>query len=230
MSYLFDGLDDVITTDAVITMGSLVTLYAVARPDTAGETSKGNLIATGTGTETNERVILQINTAAGVSTFGFCASRTVAPHGVWYAPNNSLAAWGIWHGFGATYDGTAVGNVPKLYLDGGLVSTVTNSQPTSGTLRPETVAYIGNNPGQQRTFEGLIGAVAAWNRVLHDSEMALVYRCGIRKVLRGLLFHYDFMRAPGVDASGNGRTCTVSGALWEPGARFNDAAGGVLVA
>jgi Concanavalin A-like lectin/glucanases superfamily len=218
MSYTFDGVDDDIisTAGVVVTTGNLATYFAAARPSGPGEGNFGYLISSPPGTESNVRFALRMDNQNVADSFGLFVTRTTSPYSVRGPAGLLTGKYGQWHSFAATLNSAAGGYVSQLYFDGAPVTT-TQLTAGSGTQRPDASQWLaGNNNigGGNRTFAGDHGVIAGWNRMLDPSEIALVHHVGVRAVLRGLVVHWEFMRQAGVDASGNGRTFTVDGALF----------------
>jgi hypothetical protein len=181
MSLTFDGVDDMVARSASVTLGAVVTLCAWIKPTTYGEGRLGAIWQHG-GAADVARLALRLQDAqlGATASWGFAGGRATTT-GRWIAPDNQIAL-GVWQWLAASYDGTATANNPTLYYNGAPV-TVTRIQAPAGALLADTqVIYLGNAGSPTRTFEGAIGEVGAWTRVLSDAELAAVYTLGVNAV------------------------------------------------
>lgn len=99
--------------------------------------------------------------------------------GQWYTANNTLTT-GTWYHIAVTYDGSATGNNPLLYING--VSKAVNERSTpSGTKSTNASDYtIGNRDDVARDFDGIIDELAIFNDILTPAEIKDIYNNGLR--------------------------------------------------
>lgn len=77
-----------------------------------------------------------------------------------------------WSNIVVTYDNSDVANDPVIYLNNTSVSLTEGGAPTgTRTSDAGNDVYIGNNPSQTRTFDGYIGKIQLWNRILTTSDL-----------------------------------------------------------
>lgn len=208
----FDGVDDIITGPS-ITVGDVFTYFAWIRPDTLGENSAGFISTHGPFELVGDtRAILLLRTT---NAFRFAAGRSTQ-FGEWAAPTDSIVL-GVWQSVAATYDISVATNDPLLYVNG-VSQTVTEITTPSGTAptEPRTL-YVGDRPISARAFDGKIGEVAVWNRILTAAEIAAVHWLGwlagpAIPFLYWPLDHSD-VATTARDFSGNGRDGTTTGAV-----------------
>jgi hypothetical protein len=78
---------------------------------------------------------------------------------------------GPWYHVAASYDRSALTNLPAFYINGTRRATVTLAMP-SGTPPPlNGIAYIGNRAALDRAWSGPIDDLRIYNRLLSDSEI-----------------------------------------------------------
>ncbi len=80
-----------------------------------------------------------------------------------------------WHHLAVTVDGTYV----KFYVDGSLVSTLSQTNVLGNTTLPLDIGWRSEH--QWNTFHGTIDEVRIYNRALSASEILEHYQAGIRK-------------------------------------------------
>jgi hypothetical protein len=95
--------------------------------------------------------------------------------GQWYAPAGSTPTGAI-QSVCITYDQSSVSNDPVIYLDGVSVA-VTESLTPAGLPWAETTDpfVFGNRAALDRGWDGWIGEVFVWDRLLSPSEVAEVH-------------------------------------------------------
>jgi hypothetical protein len=181
MSNSYNGTTSVLSSAATQTIGTLWSFSAWFKATTEGESNAGTLISHGpTGTE---RILWQWNAAA---------AKKLRLNVDW----NVYAKWDMTTGFasftpwiwvGWTYDGGSTTNDPIVYT---LVDS-TFSTLTVGSGLTEVVAPVGSLQADNQTFrvgndaiagvtwDGLIGEVAFWKRILTAAEMQAVAFNGV---------------------------------------------------
>ena len=213
MSLSFDGVDDGVYSDAAQTWGNLVTLSAWFNAASMGESNLGAIITHGT----SFRMNWCFNGGGNSNKLRLLVTR------------GSAATWDMTTGFptlpgwkwaAVTYDGSVVANTPTLYVWNGSsydVLTVgaglTQVVAPSGGMSADNVdVAVGNRVGSAaRTFDGLVGELAHWKRVLSPAEVAAVFAMGAPAVPDYFnYFPFDSGRNQPFGASGT--TFTVTGA------------------
>jgi len=125
-------------------------------------------------------------------------------------------ALNVWRCLAATYDGTLTANNAQLYLDGQPITTNRDLAPAGAqTAEPQNI-WIGNNSGLTRSFDGAIGEVAVWKRVLSADEISAVYLLGAAAVL-------DYWEYLPLDTSGPIQMFGLSGGVYSASGPVMDA-------
>jgi len=212
VSFSFDGVDDVLDSGAVTSLGLIVTFFARIKPTGWGENNRGVVIGWGASADGSRYHLALSLSSFGTNTATFGVSRVGQAR--WNFPNNTIQL-NQWQSIAATFDGTVVANDPRLYHRGLEVARVEVAQGSGALTQTPTTTYVGNADVLSRTFEGLISEAVIWLRVLAPEEIALVHLRGPLAVLRGLyLWWRGSPTATGRDLSGNGRPATVTGAVF----------------
>jgi hypothetical protein len=129
-----------------------------------------------------------------------------------------------WSHLALTYDGATL----RLYVNGSLAS----SRATTGTIKRTTdPLWIGGNHPYGEYFQGLIGQVRVYDRVLSPPEVraemsTLIGSAAPPARAAGLVAAYALDRGSGTvaaDASGKGNAGVIIGATWGTGGRFGGA-------
>jgi len=128
---------------------------------------------------------------------------------VGYCPytTGTVAAANTWHYIVGTVSGTASGSTMKLYRNGELLNTAT----TTGTYVPTTrdVKIGGYDYANARNFDGKIGAVRIYSKVLSASEVGQNYRHGRDYIYTDLIPDTDLeLHLDPTSYSGSGSTWT----------------------
>jgi hypothetical protein len=177
VSLSFDGVDDIVSRGNA-TLGNLLTVSVWVKLISFGENQSGAVWQQGGTADTsrsNFRVLdNKLNVAA--KGFGFGSGRATT-NGIWSSDDN-VVALGVWQCLGVTYDATLTANNPQLYVNGAPATTTRNTGPSGASVDGGPV-YIGNANALTRTFNGLIGEVGLWTRLLSPEEMAAVCRLGV---------------------------------------------------
>ncbi|MFQ6028826.1 MAG: LamG domain-containing protein [Dehalococcoidia bacterium] len=108
----------------------------------------------------------------------FVAQRWSDRGGKWrFRTENGESLLGAWHHLVVTYKYSSPGQMPKLYLDGHLLSQVGIISAPAGTVESDlTPIYLGNRERLNRTFfDGRISDVRIYPHVLTDHEAAHLY-------------------------------------------------------
>lgn len=170
MSYLYTPatLDRIDSTLSFI-LSETSTLAAWIKPASFGESSRGIIFAHGVGNDNNLRIALRMDNqnVVGSNTFAIAAARS-AVDGAWRAPGTGVLTLNQWTHVAASYDGSVIGNQPKMYLNGADAGTPVQMSTPSGTRAADNlVNHIGGDTGNARSYDGRLGAVAGWSRILH---------------------------------------------------------------
>lgn len=73
------------------------------------------------------------------------------------------------------FDSSSVSNVPDMYLNGIKQTIITQGSPSGSPLDVTDNYIVGNRKNDNaRNFDGLIGPVFIWNRILSESEIATI--------------------------------------------------------
>ena len=212
MSFFFDGLDDILDSGAVTSLGLIVTFFARIKPTDWGEGGRGVVIGWGASADGQRYHLATSLSTFGTQTATFGVSRSTQAR--WNFPNNTIQL-NQWQSIAATFDGTVVANDPRLYYKGLEVARVEVAQGAGALTQTPTTTYVGNADTLARTFEGLISEAVIWLRVLAPEEIALVHLRGPLASPRDLyLWWRGSPTATGRDLSGWGRNATVTGSLF----------------
>jgi Concanavalin A-like lectin/glucanases superfamily len=176
MSWFFDSVDDHVDS-GVETLGSFATFAAWIHPFSVGENSLGMIVAHG-GTDRPRMGLQLCNTPVNSLQF-----RAEGNNGAWVSGANAITL-GVWQHVAASLDGTGfpLGPAPSLYVNGQPVANTVVTAPAGALATDNVVFYIGNSSTTARTFNGRIGEVAIWPRVLSPVEINNVYVLGVGAV------------------------------------------------
>ena len=108
------------------------------------------------------------NNGSGVVRFG------IRPAGSLFNVEASSLSTGVWYFFSGTYDGGGNGGVVKLYKNGVLVGTATNTHTSLSTSEALRVGYnqvLGGSSTGADTFNGKISALRVYNKELSQDEV-----------------------------------------------------------
>lgn len=165
-SYDFDGADTKIDagSDSSLDDFTTMTFAAWVKADGLGEGSAGRIF--------QKSVKLFYTQATEELVFSHTFTGT---DGAWSSNSNALTN-GAWHHVAVTYDNTATGNVPVMYVDGQSITVNTDVTPT---LVADTDAagnfIIGNDASQVRTWDGHIAEVMYLDRILTAEEVQRLF-------------------------------------------------------
>lgn len=168
-------------------------ILAYVRQDGAGEGTYGYLFAqTPSASANGPRFYL--GSISGTYTVGMGSCPSAGGSNSPYLEKSGPNPTGKWvHAAGSWDGGLTASTAFKLYLGIGW-SPLTELSTTYGSGNGSTAGggsgnniHIGNRQGTDRTFNGLIGYVARWNRVLSVEEFLRAQRLGPLSVPRGLI-------------------------------------------
>jgi len=182
MSLNFDGLDDVIKRFSTATLGAIITVSAWVKLDDFGENQSGAIWQQGDQADGARLAFRVLDNKLGVLAkgFGFGSARATQ-QGRWASDDNVLMP-GEWRCLAVTYDGTLTANNPQFYRDGVPITTNRALAPSGAMIADNETIYIGNNFGTTRSYDGLIGEVCVWKRLLLAAEVAAVCHLGVNAV------------------------------------------------
>ena len=219
MSYDFDGVDDYIVAVSGATLGPTISASAWFNADTMGEINGGTIIGHSTGVEL-ERWKIHFN-QIGTNKLSL-AAKFGTTWGAWDMTTGFATLPG-WKWVMATWT-VGLANTPTLYVfDGGWIQTMTvgNGKLTVSAAPSGTDPIdggnidLGSNYGQIQAFDGRIGEVGVWTRILTEAEALAVWTYGVRAITNGR-YLYQPLHGDARDYSGNNRHGTISGAVNHP--------------
>lgn len=111
---------------------------------------------------------------------------------------------------------SVTGITVKFYINGSLLATTTAS---AGVDTTNSSNYIGYYSVAPQVFEGELGEVAIWSRVLSDTEFADIYFRNIVSTTN-LERYYKLATGSGTtatDSSPNAQNGTITACTWQPG-------------
>lgn len=93
--------------------------------------------------------------------------------GSWYKDISALVDTTNWHDVVVTYDGSGNGNVPKLYVDGSEVTSLTEATAgtTLGLGTGTKTLYVGNDAIGSSAIDGALSGVAVWDAILSGANV-----------------------------------------------------------
>lgn len=144
-------------------------------PTSDGEANAGQIFSKYTG-GVSGYYIHNRNELAGVEDLKFVYAFT-GVDGEWTTRNREVTI-GAWNDAVLTYDSDNIANVPIIYVDALPVIVDTFAAPTGA--RNSDVGdnvTIGNDSLQTRTFDGVIGEVRIYNRVLTQADITHNFNC-----------------------------------------------------
>jgi hypothetical protein len=163
---VFNGL----TTNTCVTTfvgGSTERTWALwLRRVGAGGSGFGRVLSCNVTSSSNEGIVWNGTVSELSYTRGFSIS-----NGGWSVPFTT----GAMRLYVVSFDGSSASNDPLVHVDGVPVTPTERSTP-SGTLMALTTAFqIGGLGGSSVGWDGLIGPVLCWDRILTDSEKWSLY-------------------------------------------------------
>lgn len=171
-----DGTDDQVTIPPHATLTDLQTLTVVLWVNLVsyGESALGRLV--------DKRDLggwnFLVNNNDASNALAFNQTFSTAD-GQWSVDN--VLSLTTWLRVGVTYDSSSTATVPTFYVNGvAYAPTITHSSPsgTRGSDVNSTLRLCGN-AASTRWFQGALGDVRLWRRVLSDTEMAEDYRLAL---------------------------------------------------
>ena len=135
------------------------------------------IIWDGTGTDSDQYItIYRPDPVEKKLTFDAHFSTT---NGRWTTTNNVLNTAGIWYHIVLTYDGSATGNNPKIYINGVSVAVTRGTAPV-GTFRTGTSANLKLGEDTYTAFvpDGYMDDPRIYNVVLTASQVLALFNAG----------------------------------------------------
>ena len=176
---LFDGADDVINLGSPAALDNIFdgggTYIAWLYLDTFGEEGEGKIIDKAhTSFLVSDRVAVRTYTKSILLYKTFSAAA-----GTWMTGDNTLLA-SAWYQVGVTYNADSKDNNPIFYING--VTSTTYEETTPDDTRNSDAAdtlYIGNSAAGTRAYDGKMGELFAYNRILTALEILHNYQATI---------------------------------------------------
>ena len=95
---------------------------------------------------------------------------------------------GTWSCVAVTYDDSSAANDPVLYFNGTLIASSETITPLGNAVSDAgNPLFIGNRSGNDRTFDGLIGTLLLYDRILTPTEIRTVYNAFGRRYALGFV-------------------------------------------
>lgn len=163
----FGGADEVINCGSPAALDNLFdgggTIIAWINPDSDGELDQGRIW------DKTKSLFYVSNEAGGkvrLKHYQYFSGTDLTT-----VTNATCATIGSWTHVAVTYNSDATTNVPIFYADTSVIAS-TPSTPT-GTRDTDAAStlYIGCNSGGNIAYDGLIGLVGGWNRILTPAEI-----------------------------------------------------------
>jgi len=176
----FDGVDDAITGTVSANLSALwaggATVAYWCRPETAGETSNGAIIHTGTTAGLNGWGIRQSTDSVEFRPYFIKQNATGTTSSVWEVTDGTGLPFNEWYFVVVRYDSDSAANDATIYVNN-VAQAVTEVfagvagayNDTGNTLR------IGDFNAHQYAFDGDIDAIYIWDRQLSNEEIAYLY-------------------------------------------------------
>lgn len=162
----FDGTDDVIDLGSPTALDNIFdgggTYEAWVNLDTFGEEGEGKIIDRAYTTFlVSDRTAIRTYTKSI-----FFAKFFGGDNGEWMTGDNTLLA-STWNHVAVTYNANSTANVPIFYINGAVSTRYQVTAPTGARDSDAgDTQYIGNNSAGSRAFDGKIGEVRAYSRIL----------------------------------------------------------------
>jgi len=210
-AYLFDGTDDYMETSILETdFGRFSISYWFQTSDQGRNTAVQMAEHKSDGNYAFVRSDIGINSAGAVRVWAQENTNTKQS----IRTNDSFAD-GKWHHVVVTKSGDLVNDL-SIYIDGKLVSNITNVRTAQVTNLRESIIYIGSNVSfdglqKNRYFNGKIDDVRIYNRALSGAEVQALYTEG-NSLRSGLVAYYPF-EGDASDQSGNGNDGVENGGV-----------------
>jgi hypothetical protein len=97
-------------------------------------------------------------------------------NGLWLSPNASILT-GKWYHMVVAYDSSSAVNSPILYINGiPAVMSVSSTPVGTAVSDINDNLLIGNNAAQNRGFDGHLGLIRIYNRIIPPIEAASLFK------------------------------------------------------
>ena len=173
----FDGTDDAIRCGSSSSIDDIFdgggTLMAWINPASDGELNNGRILTKYT---TNLGWTLSTKLDDGSGVVVRCYYYWSGNDGDWALTNRDITL-NVWSLVAFTLNADTAGNTPLIYVNGDS-KAVTETTASTGTRATDAaqILAIGNNPADtNNTFDGLIGEVMLYNRILTPQEIQNIY-------------------------------------------------------
>jgi len=169
----FDGADDVITIPKTTVIDNIFagggTLIAWINPASDGEGNVAKIASKNNGWLWNVFSELTGNVKARLYVW------RDGDDGYWDLDNRNITL-NAWNCFAVTYNSDSVNNDPIFYINGVVAASSESGTPTDaqGDDSGDDL-LLGNNAGGTNTWDGLIGEVMGYSRILTPLEIQDIY-------------------------------------------------------
>lgn len=218
MSRFFDGVDDIIACGSTESLDDLdlqggggLTWCGWILPYSLGEGSQGHIVSKGTGVTAGRFNFMLINATPSIRFTKFYDGGVELTT----TSANSSITLGVWQFVAVTWDGTATSATGvKFYVNGLLIAHGGDANGVGNRVSDAALnLQIGNRGNTDRTFNGNISHLHAYNRILSITEirMLMMFPGSITNGLKGY-WPLHGTSTPEPDLSGNKNDGTVTGA------------------
>jgi hypothetical protein len=165
----FDGIDDVIALSAATALNNLTPLTFIAwiKPTSIGENNRGRILFK-KATSTTTGLMWYLFSTTGFSFFVDYDGNDLYRQ----SPNNALTL-GSWAMIATTWTGEVAATSVIHYLNGNPVASYAAGQDATGSRVSDAsnLLRIGNDESGDSTFNGMLGDVLIYSRVLTNPEI-----------------------------------------------------------
>jgi Concanavalin A-like lectin/glucanases superfamily len=187
-AFAFNGASGLVTFTKGAALNDLFagggTIVAFVRPASSGEGALGRIADT-TGSADAGWFLASVNDLTDRQSFRFQRNFSTSTGGTWTAadvvsPITGTTVrpleLGTWNCIAATYDDGSTANTPTLYANGDLLVTTTTTAPAGVAITDVGNALVlGNNSTDVATFNGQVGIVLLFDRILSLNEIRTIY-------------------------------------------------------
>lgn len=164
----FDSIDDYINAGHDASLGNLpqISIEMWTFRTNQGEGNQGRYFDKG------GKIAASCATSATRIDFRRTFSTT---NGYWYSDTKIVTT--RWQHIVITYDGSSIENNPVIYIDGVPVTVTRNTKP-AGNMTDDTNddLYLGNKSDTNGTWNGSIGIISMYNRILTPLDITMLKR------------------------------------------------------
>jgi len=167
----FDGADDIINCGSASILDNLaaMTIILWVKPDTLGESSVGRLIGKTPGDIPGW--FLRFNTSNRLS-----ANIDYDGSDLYRFSATNVVTMSVWQMVTATWDGSTTATNFKMYVNNAEVSYGAGQNAIGSRVDDEAaILYVGSNATTTKSYDGLIGEVLLYNKVLSLAQIQQIY-------------------------------------------------------